>query len=334
MVIKASAAAEIRALVAALAGPDEVRRDAAIARLAVIGPRAVDRLIAAYDAADRGTRVAILRALEPSGDPRVLPLARIAIAHGADEGIAAANVLRGLLDSPQSAVSAGALDALVTAALDRALDRRVRRSAFDALPRRPPEVRARVLAAFGDDAALNPPAGAGGTAPPDRAADDALWGDALEGRLPDEPAGLRKALSTRGAAAPLSALRRLIDAVRAREEQGHAAARRQEWRALRGAVHQTLALRDSRIALYDLRESLERASEPLPVSFLSSLHAVGDASCLEPIAAALGRAAPEDTWWRQQLVSAFHAVARRERITRKHAAMKRALARCPELAAR
>src|SRR3990167_8946536 len=46
-----------------------------------------------------------------------------------------------------------------------------------------------------------------------------------------------------------------------------------------------LADRGSRLALYDVRETLETVPGPLPVEFLSALTAVGDVSCLEPIAA-------------------------------------------------
>ena len=84
MVIKASASAEIRPLVDALSGDDEVRREAAIARLAVIGERAVDRLVRAYRSASaRDARVAILRALEAIPDPRSLALARAAVVDAA-----------------------------------------------------------------------------------------------------------------------------------------------------------------------------------------------------------------------------------------------------------
>ena len=80
MVIKASAASEVRTLVEALAGDDEVQREAAIARLAVIGARAVEKLTAAYAGTpDRVTRLAILRALEAIGDHRSVSLARQAM---------------------------------------------------------------------------------------------------------------------------------------------------------------------------------------------------------------------------------------------------------------
>jgi hypothetical protein len=46
----------------------------------------------------------------------------------------------------------------------------------------------------------------------------------------------------------------------------------------------------------------------------------------------MARAGERDASWRQQLAAAFHAVARREHLTRRHAVMKRALAKCPALA--
>src|SRR4051812_30655041 len=67
VVIKASASSEIRALVDALTnseanGPaDEAHRESAIARLAIIGGRAVGRLLDAYaKTTERRTQVAIL----------------------------------------------------------------------------------------------------------------------------------------------------------------------------------------------------------------------------------------------------------------------------------
>jgi hypothetical protein len=46
VVIKASSAKHIQALIADLADPDGVTREAAVARLTVIGARAVEQLIA------------------------------------------------------------------------------------------------------------------------------------------------------------------------------------------------------------------------------------------------------------------------------------------------
>ena len=102
----------------------------------------------------------------------------------------------------------------------------------------------------------------------------------------------------------------------------------------RAAAHVALASRGSRLALYDLRESLESADAPLPVEFLAALSLVGDASCLEAIAAAYARPAASgrgrDDWWRQHLADAFRAIVAREAITRRHAVMKKIEKRWPD----
>ena len=143
---------------------------------------------------------------------------------------------------------------------------------------------------------------------------------------------LREAAQPRAQAAALSALQKLIDAIRAREGSVRAQAKRTEWQGVRGALHQALALRGSRVAVYDLRETIEGARGPVPVSFLAALHVVGDASCLEPLAAAYSRAGTGDARWRHQLGEAFHAIGRREKVTRRHAVMKRIAARWPDAA--
>jgi hypothetical protein len=322
MVIKASAATEIRALIAALSDADEVRREAAIARLAVIGPRAVDRLLAAYGATSgREPRVAMLRVLESIGDQRGLPIARAALRGGGDSAIAAAGVLRSLLESPHSQVSADALDALVSAALDTSATRHVRQAAAEALRDTAPDVRARVTAALQRDPV-------GGTLGAD--ATEALWKDALDGKLPDSPKALRAAVAAFSTTAPLTSLHKLVDAVRAREA---ITSRSDDWLALRGALHQALAARGSRIALYDLRETIAATARPLPASFLAAVQVVGDASCLEPLALAYHRVPAAESWWRGQAATAFRAVVKRERITRRHTALRRIVERWPESSA-
>jgi hypothetical protein len=309
-----------------------VRREAAIARLAVIGARAVDGLRRAYaETSDRETRVAVLRALEPIGDRRTVAIARSAIAEGGDLALTAASALRGLLDSPHGPTGTDALDVLVATALDPSAERRVRLAAFDALQGMPEGVRARVAEALRADPDPGLKAGASDL-PRDAAAADAVWQDALEGRLPDTAAALRDAAGTRAAAAALSALQKMIDAVRSREGTVENAAKRAEWRTVRGALHQALALRSSRVAVYDLREALEDSRGPLPTSFLAALHVVGDQSCLEPLAAAYVRTPAGDARWKVQLAAAFRAIARREKVTRRHAVVKRISARWPEAA--
>jgi len=146
---------------------------------------------------------------------------------------------------------------------------------------------------------------------------------AAEQRLPDDAAGaiaLHRALGDAGEAVPITLLLHLIERIREREASEPPAGR-EEWRMARAAAHVALASRGSRLALYDLRESLEAATAPLPVEFLAALSLAGDASCLEPIAAAHAKA--KDAWWRDHLADAFRAIVARERVTRRHAAVKK-----------
>ncbi len=189
MVIKASSSAEIRALVTALGGADDVHREAAIARLAVIGSRSVDRLIEAYGGTpDRRTRLAILRALEAIADRRAAPLARLAVQESGDLGVAALGVLRALLTSRQGSTASESLDTLVAVALDAQHERRVRLAALEALQDVPDDVRTRVAHAMEatSDRTLDRIAR---MADRDAARIEAMWTDAVEGRLPDNPHG-------------------------------------------------------------------------------------------------------------------------------------------------
>lgn len=308
----------------ALAGSEAVRREAAIARIAVIGPRAIDRLIAAYGRAPApDVKVCILRALEGIGDSRALPVACHALQGGGDAAVAAAAVLRPLLNAANPTTAATALDALVEVTLDPLRERRVRLAAYNALRDIPSGMLAGVTEVLNTDvegAAL------------DDAALDALFNDAADGRLPDDPAELRSAVAAKGATAPLTSLQKLIDAMGTRERSATGKSARAAWQQARGTAHQALALRGSRIALYDLRETFEASTTPLPPSFLAAMRVVGDATCIEALAAALVRAPEGDLWWRHQLASALRAIARRERITRRHPSMKRVLARWPQAA--
>lgn len=331
MVIKASAASDIRQLIEALGGDDDVRREAAIARLGVIGARAVDRLVDAYrSATSRDLKVTVLRALEVAGDRRTVSVAREAILEGGDVAVAAVTALGALVDATPAPAATDALDVLVATALDTSQERRVRLASFQAI-QHIPNVGDRIAAALQEDPDAGITAGAKDV-PRDKAAADAAWHDALDGRLPDDPAMLREIANTRSPAPALSDLQKMIDLVRAREGSMAPGSRRDDWRAARGALHQALALRGSRVAVYDLRETIEEAREPLPVSFLAALHVIGDESCVELLAAAYARTPTGDARWRHQLGAAFRAITRREKITRRHATLKRIAARWPDAA--
>ena len=82
MVIRASSGKEVDALVADLSSASAIKRDGAVARLTVIGQRAVERLIAlsSNSKASVTARVAAFRALEGIAEPRGLPPALAAFA--------------------------------------------------------------------------------------------------------------------------------------------------------------------------------------------------------------------------------------------------------------
>ncbi len=329
MVIKASSAAEIRQLVDALSGPDDVRREAAAARLRVIGPRAIDRLLDAYSKAPTAAvRVTILRVLEPIADARCVAPAREALADGDPEvATAGAALLRGLVDAPDPRLANDALEALIGVALDESSSAAARRSAGDVLRDLPTVMRAGILGALAPEESIPPSPDA---APrPTRVNNVEVWRAALDGHLPERPSALREALTQQAANASLPELQKLVDAIRRAEAS--AGPQSPEWLALRGSVHQLLASRGSRIALYDLRETLERSSSPLPVSFLSALHIIGDRACLEPLAEAIAHAPARETWWRQQLASAFQGIMVREKLTARSAAVKKILAKWPDV---
>ena len=332
MAIRPSPGAEIRQLIAALGAEDEVGRESAVARLAVLGERAVEHLLQEFPAATGRVRTAMLRALEASDDPRALAVARAALQDGsAAVQTAAIGTVRAFLASTRAGVARDALDALIAVALDRTRIALVRIAAYEALRDVPADVRDPIRASLAADADPEVRARAGGAAAPDRNAP--VWRDAVAGRLPASPAILKTALAAARTAAPLTDLQRIVDHLRAQEQRETDPIRREEWRALRGAVHQALAARNSRLALYDLRDSVLSADR-LPVTFLAALEEIGDATCLDPLAAAYdGSSRSSDTWWREHVATAFRAIVQREGLTRRHAAVKRIMSRWPEAAA-
>jgi hypothetical protein len=306
---------DVRALLQAL-GQDGDRREAAIARLTILGTRVVPQLIAEFSRTDdRDRQIAVLRVLEATADERTLPLAETAIAAGGDVAVAAVAVLRELLTRTVRRADVKALDLLLSVARDGTRDRRLRAAAREALEAAPQDVRDAV--------------GALGTSEDPK---EALWQDALGGHLPDDVRQLRDAITSHAETAPLPELRRLIERMAERERAQKKASAINEWRAARGALHQALALRGSRVALYDLREAFEQGSGALPSSFIGAVTLIGDESCVEPLASAYANAGA-DARWQQQVARAFREVVKRERLTRKHSALRRALGKAPALEA-
>jgi len=283
-----------------------VRREAAIARLRLAGPAAIPRLAALIDTEpDAAIRSAALRALEGMDDRRVDDIALAALASGDDVvAIAALGVMRGRVAGEDGV---RALDALTALALDTGRDAAVRLAALDALSELPRELVAPVLdsaraAAREPDAA--PVAG-------------------------DDPLELREWIAAHGGAAPLSTIHDLIARLRERERAEPGAVLRQAWLVTRGAAHALLAQRASRVALYDLRETFDAAPAPLPLDFLTAIAAIGDDSCLEPLARAWA-AAPDERWWRERLADAGRDIIRRTRVGARSAVLRRIRGKWPD----
>jgi hypothetical protein len=310
-------------------------RETAIARLTVIGSRAVGRLVSLIEQPARGvaSRVAALRALEGLGDSRALEPA-LRAAGDADADIAAAGVavIRAFVRGRHGVA---AVDGLAAIGLNQAASEATRLEAIEALgdldaatvqplwqalAKDPnPRVRARAL---NSKPGRSRPSGPASMSFVEQLAEIAAHG------LPDDPELLCRLLTTDGATASPSHLHRIVERVRDREG-AEAPARRAWWIRARGCAHVALAKQSSLVGVYDLREALESAGAPLPVEFLAALALIGDASCLEAIAAAHGRAT--DRWWREHLADAFHAIVERKRLTRRHAVLKKIQKRSPEL---
>src|SRR4051812_19415112 len=121
MPIQPSAASDVTRLLAELRSDDTLRRETAVARLAVIGPRAVSGLLAL--AADRGlaadSRIAALRALESLADPRATPLVLTLVEDRDDELAGAAVGVLGTIAKGSGPRATAAFDRLTALALDR-----------------------------------------------------------------------------------------------------------------------------------------------------------------------------------------------------------------------
>jgi hypothetical protein len=322
MPIRPSAGGEIRQLIEALGAADELRRESAVARLRVIGSRAVDRLLGEYPTAPAQVRVGILRVLESIADPRTIAIARTALDDESPEvAVAAVGTLRALMKGTHAGAARDALDALLARAASAGRPSALQVAVLDALRDAPADVQQALYAAVGHAPAVG-----------DTSA-GAEWQDIVEGRFPTDAEAVKRTLNAKRSSARLIELQRLVDRLRAREQQERDPHGREQWRAVRGAAHQALAARNSRLALYDLRDSLLEP-ERLPVAFLAAIEEIGDDSCLEPLAAAYDASSRSgDAWWREHVARAFRAIVHREGLTRRHAAVKRVLARWPDAAA-
>jgi hypothetical protein len=337
--IRRSAAADIQHLIDDLCGADDVARQTAAARLSVIGTRAVPHLLTAFARCPSAVgRAAVVGVLESTGDRRGVDLAVAQLdAVTAEPQVQAAAVA--LLGSHlDSEAGAKALEALSGLLLDTHRPDLLRVRAIDVLARALPDYIAPLRKRLAQDAnaavrrwATGAASAASPAVEPKAAFESILSGEGVD------PAVLQALVVEGGGDAALSTLHRLVEVSKAREDGARAEADGLEWREVRGTLHSALAQRGSRVALYDVRESLASAARPLPDGFVEAAALVGDAACLEAIAEALARVPAtmdaREEQWRDALVRAGRAIVRRERLTRRHAAVRKVVKDRPDVAA-
>ena len=340
MAIRVSSSKQIDALIEKLGSPDAMARDAAVARLTVIGTRAVDRLLTtAQSKAAAAARIAAWAALDAIGDTRALePALKALDDRDAVVAAAAAAVARRFV---RGAHGAAVVDRLTAIVLDRRRDEIVRTAALHALDDLEAATTAPLRRALADDPSERlRRASSGGRQPGDVARGpqrnalkpaSARLAAAADGTLPRDPGALRTDLLAEGDDTALPLLVRLIDRIR-EHEGAEPAASRPPWTAARATAHLALAKRGSRLALYDIRETLESARGPLPVELLQALVIVGDATVLEAVAIAHEKA--QDAWSRRHLADAFYEILARERLTAGSVLLRKIAKRAPALARR
>jgi hypothetical protein len=326
MSIRPSSSADIARLTAELVSGDAQRREMALARLAVIGSRATTALVSVAGDGSQGddARVAAFEALEAIGDGRALSTAVNAIGGSAESVAVAAVGVLGRLARDKDARATRAFDHLASLALSSSGATVIRLAALTALEGQPEKLLKPLYAALANDPASKVVARV-----TRRQAGVESLGALVAKGLTSEPEVVAAVARDEGERAPLMALKRAIDAVRTRESRAAADPSRDQWTVVRGVLHQHLAARGSRLALYDLRESLEGAAAPLPVGFLSAAAVIGDASCLTPLARTWVESDGVDRWWRDHVAEAFAAIVAREGLTRRHPVLKQILERWP-----
>jgi hypothetical protein len=327
MTIRRSASADIARLIEEFVSGDTHRRELASARLAVIGSRATTALLGLATDAARPTivRTSALETLQAIGDSRAAALAHTLAAEPGDDALAVAAIdLLGQIARGADTRATRAFDRLASIVVASEASTTRRLASLTALEGQPENLLKPLYESLAKDPASKVVARA-----TRRQAGAVESLDTLVSRgLPGDPDIIGAVVREDGDTTPLTTLKKAIDAIRLRERAA-TGDDRARWAVVRGAVHQLLAARNSRLGLYDLRETLEQAKGPLPVGFLSAAAVVGDAACLTPIAAAWMDTSPDDRWWREHLADAFRSIVTREGLTRRNPVLTKILAKWP-----
>jgi HEAT repeat protein len=286
-------ASEADRLIADLQSVEAVRRDAAVARLRVLGVRALPHLAKFIESsADASARALAIGALDGIEDPHAVEISLKAL-ETADvvTTVAALGVLRNWVAQE---TGTRLLETITAIAVDRTRDTRVRVAAIEALSELPDDL-------VGPIRAQGPPPE--DTGPP-----------------LDNPAAAHEWVEAHGGHATLARLHDSIKAFRDAEGCAETSRGRDEWVRARGAAHRILADRGSRIALYDARETLMDATASLPPGFVEAIGQLGDATCLEPLARAWSLS--RDASWRAQLSDAAQQIVTRAKLGGRNAVVR------------
>jgi hypothetical protein len=328
MAIKKSASADIARLIDELVSGDSHRRDLASARLAVIGSRATTALLGLATDATRDSRIrtTALETLQAIGDTRAATLAHTLAVEPGDDGLAVAAIdLLGQIARGHDSRATRAFDRLASIVVTPEAPTTRRLASLTALEGQPEKLLKPLYEALAKDPASRVVARV-----TRRQAGAVESLDALVARgMPVDADVAGAVVRDDGDKAPLTTLKKAVEAIRVRERAASSPDEQARWAIVRGAVHQLLAARNSRLALYDLRETLEQATGPLPVGFLSAAAVIGDTACLTPLADAWVHTPADDRWWREHLADAFRSIVTREGLTRRAAALQKILAKWP-----
>ncbi len=275
-------------------------------------------------------RAAVLAVLERLATPRALEAA-VPLLSSADPAVAAAAVgaIRPHLSARDPATATRVFSALVAVCLD---------------PARPDSVRLAALEAIGDlgagsvdpirqklQADPNPRLRRAAGAMDGEGAASTVAAARLEAAAEhpgDDAPAIGTLVREAGAQVSLSVLHRLILRLEERERSAATPEIAAAWSVVRAATHRALAERNSRLAVFELRAALERTPPEAIDDLLAAAAAVGDGACLEPLAGMAMRLPSAAA--RARVAAAFQAIVRRERLTRRHAAVKKAIERWPE----
>ena len=253
---------EMDRLIADLESSDSVRRDAAVARLRVLGARALPRLAKFIESSEplECPRAARSSALEGLEDPHASRSRSTRAGRDRTSSRSSPRSASCAAGSPQE-TGTRLLEAITAIAVDRGRDARVRVAALDALSDLPDHLVRPIRE----------------QAPPPEAAGPPL----------DNPVAAREWIEAHGGKATLATLHDAIKTFRDSEDRADTSRGRTEWMTARGAAHQTLAERGSRLALVRrARDLQQRAALRCHRDSSKPCGRIGDASCLEPLARA------------------------------------------------